>query len=222
MSEVVNNMSSGILDMYNLFLSGMPSGTQKIINLLLIVIVVVLYAILIWNFYRWISKREILKLNVWIKSRTSSPGGSRFLGGIFYILENMVLLPIVIFLWFLFFTIFLIFLTEGMDVGTILALSAIIITAIRMTSYYKEEVARELSKMLPLTLLAVALTQHGSLNFSQIISNISLIPNHISEIWIYFVLIFIVEFVLTIFDLVFRSFSVSDEEISTESEEKDE
>jgi hypothetical protein len=219
MSEVVTNMSSSILDLYNLFLSGMPSGTQKIINLLLVVIVVVLYTILIWNFYRWISKREILKLNVWIKSRTSSPGGSRFLGGIFYILENMIILPVVIFLWFLFFTIFLIFLTEGMDVGTILALSAIIITAIRMTSYYKEEVARELSKMLPLTLLAVALTQHGSLDFSQIISNISLIPNHISEIWIYFILIFIVEFVLTIFDLVFRYFSVSDEELSTENEE---
>jgi hypothetical protein len=220
MSEVVGNLSTGIADLYNIFLSGMPSGTQKIINLLLVVILVVIYAILIWNFYRWISKREILKLSVWIKSRTSSPGGSKFLGGIFYLIENLVFLPVIIFLWFLFFTIFLIFLTQGMEVGTVLTLSAIIITAIRMSSYYKEEVARELAKMLPLTLLAVALTQHGTFNFSEIIRNISLIPNYISEIWIYFIFIFVVEFILTLFDLIFRYFRVSEDEIALEDENK--
>jgi hypothetical protein len=221
MSEVVGNLSTGIADLYNIFLSGMPSGTQKIINLLLVVILVVIYAILIWNFYRWISKREILKLSVWIKSRTSSPGGSKFLGGIFYLIENLVFLPVIIFLWFLFFTIFLIFLTQGMEVGTVLTLSAIIITAIRMSSYYKEEVARELAKMLPLTLLAVALTQHGTFNFSEIIRNISLIPNYISEIWIYFIFIFVVEFILTLFDLIFRYFRVSEDEIALEDENKE-
>jgi hypothetical protein len=220
MSEVVGNLSTGIADFYNIFLSGMPSGTQKIINLLLVVILVVIYAILIWKFYRWISKREILKLSVWIKSRTSSPGGSKFLGGIFYLIENLVFLPVIIFLWFLFVTIFLIFLTQGMEVGTVLTLSAIIITAIRMSSYYKEEVARELAKMLPLTLLAVALTQHGTFNFSEIIRNISLIPNYISEIWIYFIFIFVVEFILTLFDLIFRYFRVSEDEIALEDENK--
>jgi hypothetical protein len=220
MSEVVGNLSTGIADFYNIFLSGMPSGTQKIINLLLVVILVVIYAILIWKFYRWISKREILKLSVWIKSRTSSPGGSKFLGGIFYLIENLVFLPVIIFLWFLFVTIFLIFLTQGMEVGTVLTLSAIIITAIRMSSYYKEEVARELAKMLPLTLLAVALTQYGTFNFSEIIKNISLIPNYISEIWIYFIFIFVVEFILTLFDLIFRYFRVSEDEIALEDENK--
>jgi hypothetical protein len=220
MSEVVGNLSTGIADFYNIFLSGMPSGTQKIINLLLVVILVVIYAILIWKFYRWISKREILKLSVWIKSRTSSPGGSKFLGGIFYLIENLVFLPVIIFLWFLFVTIFLIFLTQGMEVGTVLTLSAIIITAIRMSSYYKEEVARELAKMLPLTLLAVALTQYGTFNFSEIIRNISLIPNYISEIWIYFIFIFVVEFILTLFDLIFRYFRVSEDEIALEDENK--
>ncbi len=221
MSEVVGNLSTGIADLYNIFLSGMPSGTQKIINLLLVVILVVIYAILIWKFYRWISKREILKLSVWIKSRTSSPGGSKFLGGIFYLIENLVFLPVIIFLWFLFVTIFLIFLTQGMEVGTVLTLSAIIITAIRMSSYYKEEVARELAKMLPLTLLAVALTQYGTFNFSEIIRNISLIPNYISEIWIYFIFIFVVEFILTLFDLIFRYFRVSEDEIALEDENKE-
>jgi hypothetical protein len=221
MSEVVGNLSTGIADFYNIFLSGMPSGTQKIINLLLVVILVVIYAILIWKFYRWISKREILKLSVWIKSRTSSPGGSKFLGGIFYLIENLVFLPVIIFLWFLFVTIFLIFLTQGMEVGTVLTLSAIIITAIRMSSYYKEEVARELAKMLPLTLLAVALTQYGTFNFSEIIKNISLIPNYISEIWIYFIFIFVVEFILTLFDLIFRYFRVSEDEIALEDENKE-
>ncbi len=220
MSEVVTSIGSSVSDLYNIFLSGMPAGSQKIINLLLIVLFVTIYAILIWNFYRWISKREILKLNVWIKSRTSSPGGSRFLGGVFYILENLVLLPIIIFLWYLFFTVFLVFLTENMPLSSILTISAIIITAIRMTAYYNEEVARELAKMLPLTLLAVALTQHGIFNFSEVIENLSQIPNYISEIWIYFIFIFVVEFVLTIFDLIFRYFSFSEDELVAEEKEE--
>lgn len=213
MAEVLSSFGTTVVDAYNLFLSGMPLSIQKIINLSLIAIVLVFYAILIWNFYRWISKRQIFKLSIWIRSKSSSPGGLRFLGVIFYLLENVVLLPIIIFLWFGFFTIFLILMTENMPLGTILSLSAIIIAAIRMTAYYKEDLSRDLAKLLPLTFLGISLTQFGVFNFSEIINNIVSIPQYFGEMSTYFLFIFIVEFILTIFDLIFRYFNVSEEEL---------
>jgi len=211
MSEMFLSLGIGLVQIYTTLFSGLPVLAQRFINLFLIVLVIVFYSILIWNFYRWISKKEILKLNLKIYEQTESSFLKKSIAGFFYIIEKLIILPFVILLWYSLFTLFLIFLTENAQINSILLISAIIITSIRMAAYYKEDLSRDLAKLLPFTLLAVFLTQFSAFEFKTVLMNLSLISQFLSEVWIYFIFIFAIEIILTIFDVVFRVSGVEEE-----------
>jgi hypothetical protein len=52
-------------------------------------------------------------------------------------------------------------LTEGFETSSLLVISAVIVGAIRMTSYYREDISKEISKFFPLALLGIAMTKPG-------------------------------------------------------------
>ena len=85
-----------------------------------------------------------------------------------------------------------------------------------MTAYYKEDLARELAKLIPLTLLTVTISQ-GLFNFNKIIEQIQLIPTFFSDIWSYLIFIILIEFILRILDIIFVAFDLyNEEEVKTE------
>jgi len=129
-------------------------------------------------------------------------------------------LPFLIFFWFGIFTLFLIFLTEGLDVQTILVISAVIIGAIRMTAYYKEDVSKEVSKLLPFTLLAVSMTKSNFFNFESILGKVSEIPEFYHYIIYYLAFIIVLEIVLRAFDMIISLFHL--EEVAINDAELDE
>lgn len=211
MSEIISNTSSVVLEIYSSFVHALPLWLQNFLNLFLLSLVVVIYGIFIWNFYRWIAKKDLLELNLRKYSRREHPGMEKFLAGILYFVEYLVILPIIVFIWFSLFTLFLMFLTENLELQTILIVSVTIITAIRMSSYYKEDLARDLAKMIPLTLLAVAITT-GNFNFSKVLLHFSSIPEFLTQIWIYLIFIIVIEFVLRLMDVIFIALHLYEEE----------
>jgi hypothetical protein len=205
MAEVAS-VGSIAVGLYQSFLELLPAWMQVFVNLFLLVLVVVIYAIFIWKFYRFISKKNILELNLNQYNKFARPAAIKVMAGIFYFLEYIVILPFLIFFWFAIFTIFLIFLTEGLDVQTLLIISAVIIGAVRMTSYYKEEVSKEVAKLLPYTLLAVSMTKVNFFNFESIIGSLTELPSLYQNIIYYLAFIIVLEIVLRAFDMIISLF----------------
>jgi len=119
-------------------------------------------------------------------------------------------LPFLIFFWFAIFTTFLIFLTENLEIQNLLIISATIIAAIRMTSYYNENLSKDLAKLLPFTLLAVSVLSPDFFNIERILSHFSRIPEFLNQIIIYLLFIVILEIVLRFFEFVFSLFDLGE------------
>ncbi len=210
MEGIFTDISSSLIVLYDGILQLLPFWAQNFLNLFFWSLLMVVYALFIWKFYRWIAKKDILELNLSKFNKSQHVVMAKIIGGFFYFIEYLIILPVVVFLWFGVFTIFLIFLTESLELKTLLIISVTIVTAIRMTAYYKEDLARDLAKMIPLTLLAVAITQ-GLFNFEKVLSQIQLIPSFFSDIWTYLLFIIIVEFLLRFLDVIFLAFNLYEE-----------
>lgn len=217
-------MGGIVVGMYNEFLGILPFWLQNFINLFLISILIVIYAVLIWKFYRWIAKKNLISLNLNKYNRSEHPLVAKTLAAIFYFLEYLVILPFLVFFWFLVFTVFLILLTDGIELDRILIISATVIAAIRMTAYYKEDLSRDIAKLLPFTILGVSITQSTSFSFEKVLGQIFAIPNFFGHIASYLFFILVIEFVLRILETSFVASGIHEEGLEevTEDPEKKE
>lgn len=221
MVEGVNVLGTELINFYREFLSFFPPYVGSFLNFIVLVLLVVVYSVLIWRFYRFISKKNPLGLNLNRLINRETSFFTKGFSGFFYFLEYIIISPFLIMLIFAAFTLLLIFLTQAQDVSQLLTISAVIIAAIRMTSYYKENLSQELAKMLPFTLLAVSVLNPATFTQSEYVINIinhfSQLPSLIGNIWYYLVFIIGLEIVLRFFDYVFSLFGL--EEFDEEKEE---
>ena len=207
---VMEDFSIKFLETYNGLLSTMPIFAQKFINLFLIVLLIVIYSIFIWKFYRFVAKKNIIELSLNKYNKAEHPLLAKILAGVFYFIEYILILPFLIFFWFSIFTIFLIFLTDNLVIENLLVISAIIIASIRMVSYYNEDLSKDLAKLLPFTLLAISIINPKFFDINRIFNNFTEIPGFFSEILIYLAFIIILEIILRIFDFIFSLFGIED------------
>lgn len=210
MAEVTNALGNLLDSFYKYFISILPEGIRNFIGLFLLVVVVVVYSIFIWKLHKFISKKNIFSLDLHQYNKAEHPILSKIFAIGYYVLEYVIILPLLIFFWFAVFAIFLILLTKDLPVQTILILSATIIGAIRMTAYYNENLSREIAKLFPLTLLAVAMTESGFFNFERVISQISQLPSFFNNILIYLIFIAIIEIILRFFSFIISLFGLAD------------
>jgi hypothetical protein len=220
MAEVIDNFGKGILEIYDSFISVLPPRTQSFINLFLLIFLVVVYAIFVWKFYRFISKKNILGLNLNKYNKSHHPLLTKLFAGLLYFVEYIIILPFLIFFWFSLFTIFLILLTTDLEIQTLLIISATVIAAIRITSYipkYGENLSQELAKLLPFTLLAISLLNPGFFNISRIFANFSGLLGSFEEIGYYLIFIIIFEIILRFFDFIFSLFELEDTTIEEDN-----
>ena len=212
-------LETGITETYNLFIASLPQWAQSTISLFLLVLLVVIYSVLIWKFYRKIATKNLLELNLNKYNKSQHPTATKLLAGIFYLLEYIIILPFLIFLWFAVFTLFLLVLTDNIAVSALLLISATVIAAIRMTAYYKEDLAKDLAKLVPFTLLGVSLINPNFFNFQRILSQVSQIPQFFDKIIYYLLFIIILEIVLRLFDFIFSLFNLDDNEAKPQEEQ---
>ena len=125
--------------------------------LVVFVIGMVVYAVFIFKFYRFIATRDIFKLNLAEYSRSRWEGVKEVIVFLFYVLEHIIIFPLLTFIWFVFFSGLLIFLSEEQSASTVFLFSMAIVATTRITSYYNEELARDIAKTLPLTLIGIFL-----------------------------------------------------------------
>ena len=102
-----------LLDAYLTVIGFFPPIAQKFISFFLIALLIVLYAIFIWKFYKSIAKKNLIGLDLSRYNKAKHPVLVKLVAAGLYFIEYILILPFLIFLWFAFFTVFLILLTEN-------------------------------------------------------------------------------------------------------------
>ncbi len=125
--------------------------------LVVFVIGMVIYSVFIFKFYKFIATRDIFKLNLAEYSRSRWEDVKEIIVFLFYILEHIIIFPLFTFIWFIFFSLLLIFMSENHPTDTLFLFSMAVVATTRIAAYYSEELAREIAKTLPLTLLGIFL-----------------------------------------------------------------
>jgi hypothetical protein len=192
-------VSEQILFVYNQLVAAMPESLKIIPPVFFIAITLTLYSIFIWFFYRFLARRDVLGLNL---KKYNSYKHSFVIKGVailLYIVEFLVLGPIMIFIWFAVLSCFFIVLAKDLDVGTVMLICAALISAIRITAHFNENLSKDLAKMVPFTMIAVILTSKDFWNISEIIGRISQIPQFFNNSLYYLLFIFGLELILRLF-----------------------
>ena len=220
MAEVIRNFGTQLLSIYNEFISTLPPSLGQFVNLLILVLMILLYSIFVWKFYKFISKKNPLGLDLNQYNKVQSDFFSRVFRGALYFVEYILILPFLIFIIFIVFTFFLIILSQSQETSQILIISAAIIAAIRMAAYYKENLSQEIAKMLPFTLLAITVLNPNNFSNTQyiekILNHFAQLPVFFNQIFTYLIFIVLIEAVLRFFDFIFSLFDLEEQDETVE------
>jgi len=179
--------------------------------LLELILSISVYSVFIWYFYRFIAKRDILKLDLNKYNQFKFGFLLKFFAVIFYIIEFIVIIPLLVIFWFAIFSLLLLLLAKEQPPSSIVLIAISVVGAIRLTSYFNEDLSKDLAKMIPFTLLAIAIITPGFFDFSLTMQKIYEVPLLLNNILIYGVFIIILESLLRLGNLVHSLISPSEE-----------
>ncbi len=187
----------------NTFISDIfGTNTSNLIILLLFTLVIVIYSVLIFYFYKFLAKKNIISLNLNQYNKTENLFFTKLFAFVFYIIEYIIILPVVTIFWFAIFSILLLIMAKTMTIATIMLISAALIASVRITSYINQNISQEIAKIVPFTLLALALTQPEFFNFNLLIERITQIPSVLINIPYYLLFIIVLELILRAGNLI--------------------
>lgn len=191
--------------MFGSFLTNNFNGTNPlvvdILILFLITLLIVIYSVFVYYFYHFLARKDILTLNLNRFNNYDNQFVVKLFAFVFYILEFIILLPIIIFLWFTVFSIFLFLMSEGLEVRIILLISAALVASVRISSFISEGLSKDLAKLLPFTLLAIAITRNGFFNLNSLMQRFSEIPELFTNIIYFLGFIIVIEMIMRFADL---------------------
>lgn len=188
--------------MFDDLMNSFTGEISLILTLTFFTTVIIIYSVFVFYFYRFLAKKNIIELNLGQYNQYNNSTIVKIFAAIFYIIEYIVLLPILTLFWFAVLSVLILLLSKGVDTNTILLISAALVASVRVTSYISEDLSKDLAKMLPFTLLAIAITTAGFFDVSSLISQMSKIPSLFSKILYYLLFIVAIEFIMRIADFV--------------------
>jgi len=179
-----------------------PEHFQLVVVLLFFTGVIALYSVFVYYFYKSIAKRNVVSFNLDKYNNSEHPAAFKFFKIFFYIIEYIILLPMITLIWFSILAVFLLLLARGIDVITILIMSAALVATIRITCYVSENLSTELAKMVPFTLLGLSLIDPTFFNLEVFAQRIGQIPSLFSNITYYLLFIVSIEFIMRAIELI--------------------
>jgi hypothetical protein len=205
--EVVSEFISRLIIIYSIFVSTLPAPLDTFVNLFLLVVLIVAYSIIIWYTYRFIARKDIIGLNLNQYNRFEHAFLVKTLASFFFIIEYIIILPLLIFFWFALFGFLLSLIVESSDVNLILKLSAVVVASVRMAAYFKEDLAQEIAKLMPFNILAFSLISLNFLSTERLGERLAQIPDFYLVAQFLLFIIFL-EFLLRMFDFIFTLFGL--------------
>lgn len=168
----------------------------------LFTICVALYSIFIFKFYKFLAKKSLFELDLHKYNTSEHPFFKKLVHILLYLLKYAILFPIFSFFWFSVLVVLLAFLSKTATLDTILLTSMALISAVRITAYYDEDLSKDLSKMLPFALLGVFLVDIAFFSVSSSVGLLLGITEKYDSLIYYLVFIVLLEFFLNISSII--------------------
>lgn len=175
----------------------------NILNLGIYVIAMVIYAVIIYKFYRMLAKKEMFKIKIDKPDHDILKILASIWEFVLFILHSIVVFPIVTSLWFIVLGGFLMFLSKSSDVGQILLITMTLIASSRITSYFNEDLAKDLAKLIPFALLGIFIVDPTYFSLSATFDKFMSLPNFLPALLQYFITVIMMEFLLALGSKVF-------------------
>ncbi len=198
MVGVIESFTDAFRDGYVSFISKFSPSVVQGINVFVVAIAISLLALFIWYFYKTLSERNIIGLNLNQYNKTEHPGVNKFLAIILYVLEYIVIMPFLITLWFAALSIFILFIAPKRTISEVLFVSAVLIASIRILAYAQGEISRDIAKLFPLITLSLFFLDPQGIDLGNNIAKFSEIPQLFGNIFSFLVVVFVIEIVLRV------------------------
>jgi hypothetical protein len=177
-------------------MNSVPEEQKVLVSLLLYTLFIVLYAVFIWKFYRFMAEKDIIKFNLSQYNRSKSPALEKSYALLLNILQYLIILPFLVLFWFTVFSILLLILSKSQSTYQILLITAAIIASTRVAAYLNEGLSRDLAKIFPFTVLALFILDPDFFNINILFDKFVQVPEIFSNILIFVVFIFGIELIL--------------------------
>ncbi len=166
MAEIVLNYAAlvqqGAMLVADLYSQGQAYLGETGMNVLVLAFGIAFYTALVGTFYNKLSKKVLYDVNFYDRYGKQKTTFRKLLNVLSFVVNYTVIFPLITFFWFIFLSALLYLLSRTLSVETVLLIALSVVAAIRMCAYYREEIAVDLAKMLPLALLAVVLVEPTS------------------------------------------------------------
>jgi len=196
----------------------LPELTTKGPEILMFTLSIVLYGVLIFEFYHFVAKRDVFGFDIEKFKRENQSFFSTVFNKVLGIIKYGAIFPFFVFVWFAGFSILLFFMAKNIpNVSEILKISVAFVAAIRVASYYNDSLSQDMAKLIPFALLGVALVEPNFFSTELVQQRLDTIPSFITEIMTYFSFIVILEWALRILlSAKFMLFGLNKKEIVKE------
>ena len=172
----------------------------------------VIYGIFIWNFYRFLARREMIPLSL----EKYQSNGRKVVAGIAYVFKYVIIFPLVILVWFVVYSTFLFFMAPDIPIEHVFLIVISLVVTVRISAYYKEDLAKDFAKLIPFALLGIFITSNVFFTPNDIIDRAYGFLPFLGKILGFVIYAIIVETVLRILFLVKRKIMPTVEEILEE------
>ena len=165
---------------------------------ILFAIGVAIYAVLIFNLYRFMSRKNIFNLDLSRFEERSRPVFRKTVHLVLYVAKYLLIFPLFAFFWFGVLVVMVAFLSRTREVEDLLLIAMAVLTAVRVTSYYTEDLSRDIAKMLPFALLGIFLIDLRYFDVSTSTELLNRAGSEWKSIFYYWVFVVILELILRV------------------------
>lgn len=132
------------------------------------IIAISAYSVFVFIFYRALAKRDLITLNLEQYSDNMSGKIKKYVRTIIFVMQYVVIVPVLITFWTLVLAIILTLLSPDADHARNALIATSVVGAVRILSYWTEDLSRDVAKMLPFGVLGVFLVGDAQVQFSEI------------------------------------------------------
>lgn len=169
---------------------------DHLLNVGVYIVGIGVYAVFIFHFYRFLSARDMFKLDLSRSEASHRPFFRGVLHVLTYVAKYIVIFPIFAFFWFAVLTLILALLSKERAFSQVLLVALATVSAIRVAAYYHEDLSRDLSKILPFAVLGIFIIDASYFSFQDSLAVLRDANNHRELIFYYFAFLVVLEFAL--------------------------
>ncbi|MDG1524786.1 MAG: hypothetical protein P8Q90_01775 [Candidatus Thalassarchaeaceae archaeon] len=146
----------------------LESFTEQVLPVFAAIVGIVIYSTFVFKFYRFLAKKDLIDADFSQYSEGFTGFMKRLVDGVLLILQNILFAPFLISFWVLILAVILTLLSGGDDLYWNVLVATSVVGAVRVISYFSEDLARDVAKMLPFAVLGVFLVDAGSFNWDAV------------------------------------------------------